>query len=350
MITEEEFEMKIGKLRTLMREKGLDAILLYGSVQNDGLLRWLIGVPSIEFNYILLTEDEGYIFDSEYFLESLKARLFSSKRIKIICSRSLSEMINSVMDAVNGMTSIGYCGPAPYYELIKIKANLVDVREGVSQILVIKTDREIKIISNACKKCSEILSAINIKPGTSEKEIAKDLMTSIASTGGELLSTNISVVSGNRLALTTDSFPSEYAVKAGDVICIDCAPRFDNYLCDITRCFFVGKSKYQAMYEKLEKVQNEAIKQINAGMLSKEIHAMYFSLFKKYGLEKYFVKTNLGHGIGCSLHEKPYIGEDDTELTNGVVFTLEPELNLGTIRLRIEDVVSIVNDKAIKLS
>ncbi len=350
MITKQEFEMKSGKLRALMIGKGLDAILLYGSVQNDGLLWWLAGAQSIEFNYILLTRNEKYIFDSVYFLESLKARLFSSKRIKIICSNSLSEMITSVVDAVNGMASIGYCGQIPYYELIKIKANLVDIREEVSQILMVKTDREIEIISNTCKKCSEILSTINIKPGMSEKDIAKDIITSIASAGGELLSANLSVVASNRLALTTDSIPSDYTVIAGDVICIDCAPRFDNYMCDITRCFFVGENKYRTMYEKLENVQNEAIKQINAGMLSKEMPALYFRLFKKYGLENYFVTTNLGHGIGYSLHEKPDIGVENTELQNGMVLALEPELNTGEIRLRIEDIVVIMNDKAIKVS
>ncbi len=350
MIPEQEFEMKAGKLRALMEKKRLDGLLLYSSVQNDGIMQWLVGAPCIEFNYLLLTKKDAYIFDSAYFLESLKARLFSSKRIRIICSNSLSEMITSVADAVNGMASIGYCGSVPYYDLIKIKTNRVDVNEEISQVSMIKTDREIKIISDACKKCSELLRAMNIKSGMSEKDIAKNIITSITSAGGELLSTNISVVAGNRLALTTDSFPSDYEVIAGDVICVDCAPRFDNYMCDITRCFFVGESKYQTVYEKLEKVQDEAIKQINAGMLSKEITNRYFSLFKKYGLEKYFVTKNIGHGIGCSLHEKPYIGEDATRLIEGIVFTLEPELNLGSIRLRIEDVVSIMNDKAIKLS
>ena len=61
---------------------------------------------------------------------------------------------------------------------------------------------------------------------------------------------------------------------------------------------------------------------------------------------------SLGHGVGLSVHEKPYIGPvSKDELKDNMVFTIEPGVyipNWGGIR--IEDTVMLKNGKIELLS
>ena len=58
------------------------------------------------------------------------------------------------------------------------------------------------------------------------------------------------------------------------------------------------------------------------------------------GLGEAFIHR-AGHCLGLDLHERPYISEeDDLPLEEGMVFTIEPSINVpGRFGMRIEDMV-----------
>lgn len=58
------------------------------------------------------------------------------------------------------------------------------------------------------------------------------------------------------------------------------------------------------------------------------------------GLGEAFIHR-AGHCLGLDLHERPYISEeDDLLLEDGMVFTIEPSINVpGRFGMRIEDMV-----------
>ena len=133
---------------------------------------------------------------------------------------------------------------------------------------------------------------------------------------------------------------SKHVLKDGDIINIDVTPILDGYHGDTSRTFYVGTPS--AIARKLVEVTRESmmrgIAEIKPGARVGDIGAAIQAYAESNGLS--VVRELVGHGVGREFHTEPQIphfGKRGTglKLRPGMVFTVEPMLNLGGHKVKV---------------
>ena len=137
--------------------------------------------------------------------------------------------------------------------------------------------------------------------------------------------------------------PSEFEVlQEGDIINVDVSTILDGYYSDASRMFIIGQTTPEK--EKLVRVTKECL-EIGAqaarpwGFLG-EVGKAIEHHAKRNGFS--VVRDLCGHGVGLEFHEAPEVNHYNTHergmlLVPGMVFTIEPMINMGTWRVFIDE-------------
>jgi methionyl aminopeptidase len=139
-------------------------------------------------------------------------------------------------------------------------------------------------------------------------------------------------------------FPSARKLQEGDIISIDCGATLDGYVGDSAVTIPVGKVSAEAA--KLIDITREslyrAIDQMRVGNRLYDVSYAVQSFVEPLGYT--VVRDFCGHGIGTAMHEDPQVpnyapsGKPGTgpRLREGWVLAIEPMVNVGTHKVRIE--------------
>lgn len=129
-------------------------------------------------------------------------------------------------------------------------------------------------------------------------------------------------------------FPDTRPLRSGDIVKIDIVCRYNGWLADMTRTYTAGKASAQAI--RLIQVTKECLEiGIQGARAGRTIGDMMHPLQRHAENAGYSVVTDLvGHGIGRSLHEKPFFPHTGkpgrgVRLKEGMVITIEPMINEG---------------------
>ena len=146
--------------------------------------------------------------------------------------------------------------------------------------------------------------------------------------------------------------PSEKEIlKEGDIINVDVSTILDGYYSDASRMFMIGKVSPEK--EKLVRVAKECLE---IGMKAAKPFGFVGDIghaIQKHAEKNGFsvVRDLCGHGVGLEFHEEPevtHFGRKGTGmlLVPGMVFTIEPMINMGTYRVYIaeEDGWTVITD------
>ena len=208
---------------------------------------------------------------------------------------------------------------------------------------MIKNLEELNGMRKAGSLAAEVLEMIGefIKPGISTGELDKichdyivDVQKAIPANIGyrgfeKTLCTSINQV-------ICHGIPDDSRIlKSGDIMNIDVTVIKDGWHGDTSKMYLVGK--VQAHNERLVKITQEclykAIEVVKPGANLGDIgHAIQTHAEKNYYT---VVEEYCGHGIGKIYHDEPQIlhyGEANTgqEIIEGMCFTIEPMINLGS--------------------
>lgn len=144
--------------------------------------------------------------------------------------------------------------------------------------------------------------------------------------------------------------PGERVLNDGDIINIDVTPILNGYYADANRTFIVGNASPEAL--KIVNVARESLKagmsMIEPGNTIGDIGWAIQQYAEKQGCS--VVREFVGHGVGLDFHEPPQIPHygrrgQGVKLIPGMVFTIEPMINLGEKELHIlEDNWTAVTD------
>jgi methionyl aminopeptidase len=128
----------------------------------------------------------------------------------------------------------------------------------------------------------------------------------------------------------------------GDIINVDFTTILDGYYADASRMFIIGKTSPEK--EQLVRVAKECLE---IGMEAAKPYSFVGDI--GHAIEKHCKKYNYGvvrdlcgHGVGLKFHEEPdvvHYGHKGTGmlLVPGMVFTIEPMINMGTWRVFIDE-------------
>ena len=208
---------------------------------------------------------------------------------------------------------------------------------------MIKTPEQIKKMRFAGKLASEVLEMITplVKPGISTGELDKICHDFIVNEQ-EAIPANVGykgyekTICSSLNQVVCHGIPDfQRKLKDGDILNIDVTVKKDGWHGDTSKMFLVGKS--QPHNERLVNITQEClykgIEQVKPGAYlgdignAIQVHAEnnHYSVVEDY----------CGHGIGEIYHEDPQVlhyGQAGTglELREGMCFTIEPMINLGT--------------------
>ena len=134
--------------------------------------------------------------------------------------------------------------------------------------------------------------------------------------------------------------PDDTILKDGDIVNVDVTPILDGYLADASKTLFVGSPGKDA--QKIVSVAKECFRlgvlQVKPGNRIGDIG---------YAIQRYaegqgcsVVREYVGHGVGFEFHEPPQVPHfgqkgQGIPLVPGMVFTIEPMINLGKHNLHI---------------
>ncbi len=216
-------------------------------------------------------------------------------------------------------------------------------------MIIIKTPEEIekmraagKILAGVHKRLKEI-----IKPGITTKyidEVADEIIEAAGATAEQ------KGYKGYPFATCTSvndeichGFPREDIVlKEGDLITVDMVVNLDGYLADSAWSYIVGEASPEVidLYNTTKECLYKGIEVAVIGNRIGDIGRAIEEVAKGAGYS--VVREFVGHGIGTNIHEDPQVLHYRTpvrgpRITEGMVFTIEPMINAGHWKSKLDD-------------
>jgi methionyl aminopeptidase len=207
-------------------------------------------------------------------------------------------------------------------------------------MLHLKTDEEVGLLRESNMLVSKTLAevALLIKPGVTTLYLDKVAETFIHDNGGTpafkgyggfpstlCTSVNDEVVHG---------FPSDYILKEGDIVSVDCGVILNGWYGDSAYTFAVGEidKEIKRLLDYTKESLEEGVKEAVAGNRVGDISWAVQNKAESGGYS--VVRELVGHGLGKRLHEPPEVpnyGKRGTgpKMEKGLVICIEPMINLG---------------------
>lgn len=154
-----------------------------------------------------------------------------------------------------------------------------------------------------------------------------------------------------RQAAIPHSLARNITFQAGDVLVSGAGVPVWGYNSELERTMLIGKAtnEQKTYFTHMLKLQETAFEAIKPGRLCSQVDQAVHTYYDSHGLMPYW-KHHSGHSIGLRYHESPFLDTgDDTQITPGMVFTVEPGLYVpGLGGFRHSDTV-VVTESGIDL-
>ena len=208
-------------------------------------------------------------------------------------------------------------------------------------MIYLKTEEEIDLIKVSAQVLGKAHAEVAqwVKPGVTTKKLDTIAEDYIRSYGGIpsfkgfnnfpaslCISVNEVVVHG---------FPSNYELKDGDIISVDCGVKLNGFHSDSAYTYPVGEVSKEVM-DLLTATKKSLYKGIEQAVDGLRIGDIGFAV-QHYCEERGYtvVRELVGHGVGKELHESPEVPNygkrgKGLRLKEGMVLAIEPMINLGT--------------------
>jgi len=341
---------RVERLRQMLNERGLDAILI---TQPQNSL-YLSGFgPSVQPDEIagalLLTEDDSILMTSFIYLEQAEREapefwLFKVERGDEGIVKALPGLLEEV-----GARRVGFEAEhltfARYQKWASVWSELVATSGLVEELRAIKDQDEIEAIRKAVALADESYAYLceYIRPGLTEREVAWEAEVYMRQRGAEKIAFDLIIAGGPNGAMP-HATTTERALREGEPIVIDIGAGVESYHSDLTRTIYLGEpdAKFQEIYALVRKAQDSALAGIRAGMRGKKVDGLARQVIEEAGYGEYF-GHGLGHGVGLAVHEKPRATQtSEEELQPGMILTVEPGIYFSDWGgVRIEDMVVV---------
>jgi Xaa-Pro dipeptidase len=240
-----------------------------------------------------------------------------------------------------------------------LQATFPDVRwtdgDGVMQhARMIKVEEEVAILEEATAIADALTQTAidHVRPGVRELEVAGEALRTLHRLGGEYThAISPFVASGEHMSPPT-RLATDKVIRHGDIVFIDIGAMFNGYFSDVGRAVICGdpSSEQRRIYRAVHEAHLAGLEAMRPGSTNKQVAEVIRRKAAEHGLADHFLTLFIGHGIGVSSNEPPYVGEPfpgaaEVELQRGMVFAMEPLIWVPGVRggggVRLEDMVLI---------
>lgn len=222
-------------------------------------------------------------------------------------------------------------------------------RQAKKREIIIKTPAQIEGIRKASRLTHDILDAVTerIEPGITTEQINTWVHEMTLANGAVPAPLNYrgypkSVCTSINEVICHGIPSPDRVLQSGDILNVDVTSILDGYYGDSSRMFLIGNVSGEArrLVEITRECMELGIAQVRPGNRLGDIgHAIQqHAESHHYSVVRAFV----GHGTGINFHEAPdvlHYGIPGTgaPLLPGMVFTIEPMINLGDHRVKVLD-------------
>lgn len=374
----EEWEGRISKARALMKEKGLDALVLlteqnqryfFGSTKPYRNVYPAFGIVPVdgptaiamESADSLVLEMQGYAeLNVGYRGDTQAPTPTAPEPVKLIC-----ELIEKL--ELPGKTVGMEFGPFMWWDGLTMNeweaikkafptTSFVDATDLIWEMRTVKTPWELGVIRHlhtvTAKSYARLLNSA--APGFNERELFYDMLRYWID-AGIVESINYTLNCMNAVQPFRDR-----SLENGDWIMLDGGPSYKGYCADMQRLVRIGW--VDPAFEESARLASEgmwAVEDIlKAGVTAGEIWEAGYGAMARKRPEMWRTARSrrmvgwVGHGIGLNIHEPPYFVEgSDAVLKAGMVVAVEvPSYHERTFANMPEDTYVITEDGYEKLS
>jgi len=217
----------------------------------------------------------------------------------------------------------------------------------------VKTAREIALMRESGRIVADVLALIGreVRPGVRVIDLDRLAEEYIRSRGGEPAFKGYGHDAKNlfpgTLCISVDDqvvhgIPDGRVLKEGEIVSIDVGVRKGGYFGDAARTFPVGvvAEEKRRLLQVTEESLYAGLAQACAGNKLHDVSAAVQEHVEAAGFS--VVRDLVGHGIGKNLHEEPAIPNYGVRgtgpvLQEGMALAIEPMVNAGTSRVRVEN-------------
>ncbi|WP_063052318.1 M24 family metallopeptidase [Nocardia arthritidis] len=346
-----DYAARRGALRSLLVENGVDALLVTDLVN----IRYLTGFSGsnaalLVHSWDTRTAEERTVIGTDGRYRTQVAEQVPDLRAEI--ARATSRRIVQLA----GEWQVGRVGFESHVVTVDQHRGFLEQRTGlqfvaspglVEQLRMVKDAYEVEQLRAACAAGDAGLAALlergGLRPGRTERQVARDLEWAMFEHGAEAVSFETIVATGPNSAVPHHR-PTDAVLATGDFVKLDFGAVVGGYHSDMTRTFVLGApSDWQReVYALVAAAQRAGREALRPGIPVADVDAASRAVIEAAGHGKLFVH-GLGHGVGLQIHEAPGIAKTGTgTLLSGVAVTVEPGVYFpGRGGVRIEDTLVV---------
>lgn len=346
-----DYAARRGNLRSLLVENRIDALLVTDLVN----IRYLTGFTGS--NAVLLVhawdtranEDRSVLGTDGRYSAQVAAQVpdLRAEIARATAPRILSLAGEWQLGRVGFESHVVTVAEHAAFGALRTGLQLVPISGLVEQLRMVKDAFEVEQLRAACAAADaalrDLLGQGLIRPGRTERQIARDLEWAMFGHGAEAVSFETIVAAGANSAVPHHR-PTDAVLAAGDFVKFDFGAVVGGYHSDMTRTLVLGRpADWQLeIYDLVARAQRAGCAALGPGVATSAVDAASRSIIEDAGYGPQFVH-GLGHGVGLQIHEAPGVAKTSTgTLLQGVAVTVEPGVYLpGRGGVRIEDTLVV---------
>ena len=225
-----------------------------------------------------------------------------------------------------------------------LNLKLSDGKPLLEEVRIRKSHEELELMRRSAEIADSVFDKVCgfIRPGLTEGEVSQ-FMADVMNSCPDSHSRGGLVASG-----PNSGYPhymgKDRVIEEGDCIVLDYGTSYKGMRSDMSRTVFVGSitDEQREIYDLVDRSQLAGQAAAVEGAWIPDIDKAGRDVLDEKGLAHTLV-NRIGHGIGYSVHEGPYITQQNfRRLERGMCFSIEPGVYLpGKWGMRIENIVCI---------
>ena len=366
-ISKQEFNSRTEKVRSKMRNRGLDLLIVQGDEFNQGYIRYLSNYrPSLEQAVIVIAGDMPPVLLAGPECKILAFHTSVIEDIRVCSDVAIpgeeypnEEMVSfkQILDEVEKDFPVKKVGIAdldliPNFLMEKIVSvcrnrEIVNAAGLIDELRMIKSRAELSIMTRAYEMgiagIDKGLEKLEI--GKTESQITGEMAYPVYQMGADQLSNYFCTSSGENSSPALN-FPSgDKTIQDGDFVILDIGGVYKGYFSDVATTVIMGEkdNEKQRILDTAKRALDSALKSVKPGIPGKVIDLSARNITTEAGYGKNHL-YGCCHGVGLQHCEPPFFGPNTEQLVEeNMLFNIDLGLfgfDFGGLRLETGVIVT----------